>query len=35
MLLSLKYVNEVSTYTTEKELVELILKVSPGVKIPW
>ncbi len=32
MLLSLKYVNEVSTYTTEKELVELILKVSPGVR---
>lgn len=32
MLLSIKYVNEVSTYTTEKELVELILKVSPNVR---
>ena len=33
MLLSIKYIDEVSTYTTEEELLSLIIKVSPDVRL--
>ena len=33
MLLSIKYIDQVETYTTEEELLSLIIKVSPNIRL--